>query len=282
MSDYLGYVGNFTVAGAEMTKNPDGCLLRDVVRFNADGIELIFRQLPEVIKDYSRNQPRGRFVDTSRVTVINVGAEELDQVHSIVRRVAELLSFSTESRVCFYGHDYPAGGNIGERHTVIGTVQHWRPPFQTANEIKQFVDACYPRYIALRESRKLNIVTDYIYHCAMRNLALEGSLTLTFVLLENLRHTFVAAKPAVNGVPASKGTLFNDLTEMFAEFGMTPDVRRIVDTRNELIHEGVLTTAGDHNWEAFELCQTEIREYFLRLLGYTGPYMGYDLVHRSC
>ena len=52
------------------------------------------------------------------------------------------------------------------------------------------------------------------------------------------------------------------------------DVKRIVDTRNEVIHTGLFGNV--HNDDTYEFLETTLREYFLRLVGYQGPFLTYQ------
>ena len=62
------------------------------------------------------------------------------------------------------------------------------------------------------------------------------------------------------------------LEEMFAEVGQTSDIQCIVATRNEVLHN----LYGDvHNYDKYEFLETTLREYFLRLVGYHGPFLPY-------
>jgi hypothetical protein len=168
---------------------------------------------------------------------------------------------------------------------MIGTVQTWRYPFPEAENVKHLVDTCFDRYVLLREPRKLHVAIDYIHHSVKEGLPAEIHIALACVAFENLRHNWALdsgypyidgwfrEKHATTAVPGNPVGIKRHWQEMFAEVGMQADVQRIFDTRNEVIHTGLF---GDVNNNAtYEFLETTLREYFLRLLGYHGPFLPY-------
>jgi hypothetical protein len=84
---------------------------------------------------------------------------------------------------------------------------------------------------------------------------------------------FFREKAATSVAPGNRVGFERHLNEMFAEVGMVSDPTRIVDTRNEVIHTGLYGNV--HNDETYEFLETALREYFLRVVGYHGPFMPY-------
>ena len=67
------------------------------------------------------------------------------------------------------------------------------------------------------------------------------------------------------------------LLDMFKQVNMpSPDLSAIVDLRNDIIHSGISQTSGDHQQDIYDNCQDLVREYLLRLLGYTGNFLLYS------
>ena len=206
----------------------------------------------------------------------------------MVGRVCELLSFASESRVMAYGHEYPAGSGLGGRMSVSGTIQAWRPPFDDPDDAVRFLEMCYAPYSRLRDARKLNVVIDYIHHSIMAGLAEEVKIGLACIAFENLRDNwardsgyphngkYFLRKPSSTKDP--RPSLSDHLEEMLSEVGMVDAsllAKRIVDTRNEVLHTGLYGNLK--NDEVHEFLETTLREYFLRLVGYKGvfyPYVG--------
>ncbi len=56
----------------------------------------------------------------------------------------------------------------------------------------------------------------------------------------------------------------------------SPNLSAIVKLRNEIIHSGISQISFEHQKEIYDNCQDLIREYFLRLLGYTGDFRLYS------
>jgi hypothetical protein len=66
------------------------------------------------------------------------------------------------------------------------------------------------------------------------------------------------------------------LRDMLKEVGMRPRLARIVEYRNALIHSGGLRLRQTNKHKAYVETQRLIREYLLRLLGYSGRYRNYE------
>jgi hypothetical protein len=131
----------------------------------------------------------------------------------------------------------------------------------------------------------LHVVIDYIHHSIMHGLAEEVKIGLACIAFENLRDSWARADgyPHLGGffrekhaTAANMGAtvgIQRHLKEMFSAVGMTSDPKRIVDTRNEVIHTGLYGNLG--NSDIHEFLETALREYFLRLVGYKGDFMPY-------
>ncbi len=52
----------------------------------------------------------------------------------------------------------------------------------------------------------------------------------------------------------------------------SPDLGAIMSLRNEIVHSRISRTPRTHQEEIYESCQDLVREYLLRLLGYTGKF----------
>jgi hypothetical protein len=285
MSDYLGYLANCVLDGIEFTNEiRDGktCRVRNLIRLMVGGFELELHQDTGLSPNHSIV---GQCVDTTKLFVRNVAQSDLTHLQEVIGHVCELLSFATESRVLPYAHEYPAGSVHGIRTAMVGRVQIWRPPFANPEHAKNFVELCFDNFVALRDRRKLHVVIDYIHHSIMKGLAREVQISLTCIAFENLRHNwardtgyqyingFFREKTATASDPGPRVGIERHLTEMFDEVGMTSDPRRIVETRNEVIHTGLFGNV--HNDQTYEFMETTLREYFLRIVGYRGEFLPY-------
>jgi len=116
-----------------------------------------------------------------------------------------------------------------------------------------------------------------------RSLPLELKLATMFILLENLKSSFAKEQGYAfrkGYYRKSSGDVWSFealLSEMFGRVGMSSlDLSAIVDLRNEIIHSGISQTSFEHQFDIYENCQDLIREYLLRLLGYTGEFLLYS------
>jgi hypothetical protein len=286
MSDYYARLANCALHGIEfttITKDDKPCKVRNLIRLNTAGFELELHQkptLPATVGDLC-----GQCVDTTDLFVRDVAENQVAPLRDVISNVCDLLSFATESRVLPYYSEYPAGSGLFSMNAMIGTVQLWRYPFQQPEDVKHLIETCYDRYVYLRNPRSLHVAIEYIRHSVTRGLAEEVHIALACIAFENLRHNwaldsgyphidgFFREKKATAAKPGNSIGFRRHLDEMFAEVGMNTDSQRIVDTRNEAIHTGLY---GDiQNNETYEFLETALREYFLRLIGYHGPFLPY-------
>ena len=257
--------------------------MRNLIRLAAGGFEIELHQNPDLPANLG--DLRGQWVRTTDLFVRNVTQDQVETVRAVVDRVCDLLSFATESRVLPYFWEYPAGSGVSCQYSMTGTVQLWRYPFAEPEHAKHFVDSCYNRFTQLRDARKLHVVIDYMYHSVMGSIAAEIKIALACVTFENLRHNWAldSGYPYIDGWFREKGAtaaapgksvgIRRHWEEMFVEVGMNVDVQRIFDTRNEVIHTGLYGNV--HNDDTFDYLHTTLREYFLRLMGYHGPFIPY-------
>ena len=285
MSDFYARLANCTLHGIEFTEGTkDGkpWRFRNLVRLKAGGFELELHQKTDLPSN--RYDLHGQWVFTTELFVRNVRAEDVSKLREVIGYVCELLSFSTESRVLPYFSEYPAGSGHWEKRSMVGTVQTWRRPFEEPESAKLLIDTCYGRYVELRDRRRLHVAIDYIYHSVM-SLAAEVQIAIACIAFENLRHNwaFDSGYPFIKGSfrkrnataqkPGRSVSMRCHLAEMFKTVGMKCDAKRIVDTRNEIIHTGLY---GDvHNEETHNFLETALREYFLRVVGYHGDFLPY-------
>lgn len=286
MSDYLAHLANCTLRGIEVTtgtKDGKPWNFRSLIRINAGGFAMELHQntgLPANLASLS-----GQCVQTTDLIVRDVAEADVPRIQTTIALVSELLSFATESRVLPYSYEYPAGSGLGGQVAMVGTVQSWRPPFDDPAHAKSLVEMCYNNYVNLRNRRMLHVAIDYIHHSVMKGLAREVQIGLACIAFENLRHNwaldvgypqidgFFREKVATPAAPGNRVGIERHLNEMFGEVGMVSDPPRVVATRNEVIHTGLYGNV--HNDETYEFLETALREYFLRIVGYHGPFLPY-------
>ena len=287
MSDYRATIANCPLRGIEFTQhtaNGHPARTRNLIRLKAGGFDLELTQDLQASANVAKLI--GNAVDTTDLLVRNVAPSQVARLQEVILHVSELLSFATESRVLPHSFQYPAGSAEGGSRTMVGTIQHFRPPFGEPEQAKHLVDTCFDRYEQLRTSHHFHIVVDYIHHSVMSGLAVEVKIALACITFENLRHNWalVEGYPHIRGFFREKGaTLVNPgdpvgikrhLEEMFAAAGMTSDADRIIKIRNQVLHTGLINQPD--NFASFAFLETVLREYFLRRVGYHGKFLPYE------
>ncbi len=266
------------------TTYPDGRWIRDKIELSLGGHNITITQRPWVIKAKA-SEYRGKAVHTTTVVVRNVQVEERETVLDLLQGLSFLLSFATCSNVALYGWEHQDPQPAGQRWSVAARMGYFRPLFDIhdGTAIRIYLERVWQKYFRLEETRKLRVAIDLFVLAETRSLPLELKLATMFILLENLKSTFAneqgyAFKDGYYRKASGKPWSFKALLfDMFKVVGMSfPNLSAIVTLRNEIIHSGISQTSHDHQEEIYDSCQDHIREYFLRLLGYTGDFRLYS------
>ena len=179
--------------------------------------------------------------------------------------------------------------------SVSGVGVHFRPVFaiQDGTQVKRFVEQTYDKYVDLEQTRKLNVVFDYLVQAEAPGQLTEVKSLLAFVALESLKHTYAYSQgiPYINGYfrkPPHKGSgkgqpwQFKELVQqMLKRVVMAHDLTAAYSLRNDLIHSGLSSESFSRQRELYEDVHDLIREYLLRLLGYRGHYSPYAFDRRG-
>jgi hypothetical protein len=219
---------------------------------------------------------------------------KLNTVQDLLRQLSWLLSFATYSNVVYFGYDFQHGTTLGERWSVNGRLRYFRPLIEMMDgkAVREFLERVWPTYSNIWNTRRLNIIINYILLADRPEQPLEAALVFSFVALESLKSTFAT----VENIPFVKGGFrkisnppkpnprnepsfsFEELlTSMLTKVGMqSAPIGQIVALRNEIIHNGITRQSDATNHRIFDSCQDLLREYLLRLLGYYGPFLLYS------
>lgn len=296
-ADLRAFVANCLMGGDTVTETPDGWI-RDVVVFECGGRCFQFRQKPEVIAG-QMDQFVNQFVETTEVLVADVEEGDVQEVKNSIGRICWLLSFAGTCRVISFGHEYPNGSGLMHSISVSGVAQDFRPVFNMRDgaQVKSFVEQTYDNYVRLEQSRKLNVIFDYLARGEERNQAMEVRTILSFVALESLKYTYALTKPdkylpkkSGNGfIKSEKNRKGNDVTwefsalvkDMLNDVGMVAELSSAYGLRNNLIHSGLPSIPFAEQLRLYEDVHDLIREYLLRLLGYRGHYSPYAFERRG-
>lgn len=288
-ADLRAFVANCLIGGDGTTTYGDKWI-RDRVEIQCGNFTLLFRQAPKIITTTDFDQFNGRFVETTEILVKSVTPEQVDEVLQVVTRVCWLLSFACLSHVVYYRHEYPDGSGLGCKESCRGVTSHFCPSLgiRDGSAVKSFVEQTYDKYCQLEQSRKLNVVIDYLVQAELPDQPTELKLVLAFVILENLKHTFAHSKniPFIEGFfrrppyPATKknGTCpFQELLEdMLSKINMRHKLYPVVQLRNEIIHSGLSELDDEQQISMYGEIHDLIREYLFRLLGYHGSIPTYS------
>lgn len=285
MHTLRAYVANCLIGGHTMTQNGTS-FSRNKTDFVCGGYTFSFTQRQEIVIGQT-SQFEGRHAETSEVHVQDVEAGEVPSVLKVLDRICWLLSFAGMSRVVCYGHDYPSGSGHTTRNAVVGFSRYFRPTLEIRDgaEVKRFVEQTYPNFTQLEKLRRLPAVIDYLVQSDRPNQPTELRLITVFVLLENLKDTYAKSRKfpyvggayrTTSGARAPRYTFEQLLTLMLKDVKMKKGLKRVKDLRNEIVHSGLSHLPHRSRWAMYERIQDLLREYLLRLLGFTGTYFKYS------
>jgi hypothetical protein len=277
------------MGGEEITHQPDGSWIRDIVRFKCNGREFIFRQRRDVALAKTETL-KGTFCETSIVEVEGVKTTQLDSVLNALDAICWLLSFVCQSRVMRYGYCFPTATTHGHFRSVSGTANNFRTALDLhdAVAVKSFVEQAYPAFCRFEKKRKLAAVFDYLAQAERPNQPTEIRLLLLFVTLESLKDTYARETgiPYIKGFfrkpPRKHGKLgaafsFEELLQqMLRSAGMRRGLKQVITLRNEIIHSGLSRRPHSRQWQMYERIQDIVREYIFRLLNYHGNFFTYS------
>lgn len=290
MADFRAVLVNAVFAGEECAEQHDGSSLRNVIRLQLDGRQIELVQAPDLFgSNWSALQ--GQQIETTTLVVKDVPAADVPVALDLANSVASLLSVATGSEVRVCAYDHPEANPSRKIWAVVGNTWRFCPTIETADgaRVRRFLEQCWPQYRLLREERMLDVVFDYFVVSQKPGYPIELRLITSFVLLENLKHTFAkqAGYPFLKGRYRPRGATLERpgkevlrferlLSEMLRSVGMTDSLVSIVKLRNELIHSGVASLSFEEHQAILADAQDLIREYLLRLLAYRGRYSPYS------
>lgn len=290
MSDYWAGLTNCLVMGWEFTET-ETHNVRNLIRLNLGGFDIELHQHSDVISHHGKYQ--GTQVASTSVWIRDLKKEDFEAAQRIVQDISEILSFACASPVRKYGYEYPEATPPSYYHATFGVARFFRPVIwsRSGDIVKEFIEKIWPKYHELRDKRQLHVVIDYLACIQMPEIPQELELMMSFTTLENLKSTYAESKgipfvkPAFRKISTPPKTdikrepfyHFEELlTDMFDEVGMRPALKEIIDLRNIIIHTGISVLPFNEQTEILDRSQDLIREYLLRLLGFTGRYQSYS------
>jgi hypothetical protein len=283
-ADLHGYLLNCFIGGETATTQSDGSSIMNRIDLEFGGRDITIIQRPEIIRA-KPSEHRGQAVPTTTVVVRNVEIDEREAVLDLLRGLSSLLSFATGSDVALYEWSHQGGEVLGGGWSVVAHMGYFRPPFdiRDGKAIGTYLELVWREYFRLEQTRQLRVAIHMLVLAETRSLPLELKLATMFILLENLKSTFADEQgyPFHDGYyRKASGKVWSFkalLSDMFKKVGMpSPNLSAIVDLRNEIIHSGISQTSFEHQRDIYDNCQDLMREYLLRLLGYTGDFLLYS------
>lgn len=282
-ADLKGFFSNCFVGGEVGTVHRDDRWVRDRIDLRLGGRDVSILQKPEGLA-MSANRFNGSFVPTTTVIVRGVRSEERSDVRELLERLAYLLSFAGCSEVACYGWEHDDEPPMREHWATVARARFFRPTLaiRQVGVVRGYLEGVWPRYVRLERQRDLRRTIDLFVRAETQGLPLELKLSTLFMLLENFasryaREAGYAFKRGKWQKPdGERPGLRALLVEMLGGAGMgQPDLRPVVDLRNEIVHSAASEAPYEHQWEIYGRCQDVAREYLLRSWGYSGEFQLY-------
>jgi len=282
MGEFVGYLTNCFITGEEITRHEDGSWKRDRINLSFTGFDITLLQMGDYLGG-PLSQYRGQTIITTEVHVPALTPHRFDELLEKLEGLADLLSFAIVSEVSLCGWDYPDHESHAQRRTVIARAGGRCPVIEMDGAaVREFLQESWTKYFIERDKRKLPVAMAYFVIAETHALHWQLKLASMFILFENLKATYAAASgyPYINGFYCkADGTRWSFkalLHEMFGVVSMSPDLANIVALRNEIIHSGISQLPFSQQAEIYAQLRDISREYFVRLLGYTGPYFNHS------
>jgi len=283
--DFIGYLANCLINGQEMVELRSNYRVRSLIRLKLAGYDLELYQSDSAFPQH-RSKVAGQLFPSTKFIVHDISEKDIDVLKSVGYSLANLMSFGTDSQVRFYRWKLSPVSR-GEEWFTMGVVGAHRPVVNVllGDEVKHFIECCFPQFEKYREERFLPQVFEYYVLADCVDLPMEVKLANLFILLENLKHSFASMSGNFffkNGffyrvTNKKKRASFREiLEEMFQEQGMEPDLAKIVKLRNDIIHTGLCGLELEEMFELYASIKDIVAEYLLKLLGFEGQYLIYS------
>ena len=283
MADYRGVLANYLGGGEATSKTPDGRWIRNKTVLSLAGFEVEILQHPGLIAKPTLKY-RGQFVHTTDVIFRNVPEKKVRFVNRAISDVAQMLSFAAVSPVRFFAYEYPTGSKRGSRWSTYGVLNTVCPviPIHDSAAVREFLTQSWAAYRREKARRRLPVVFDLLWLPEQPTHPIESRLLLLVTALETLKHTYAVQAGlrfnngrfrSASGRPYSFREL---LTKMLRAQGMRRGLKQLVGLRNQVVHEGLPNRRFEAKRRMYRKCHDLIREYLLRLLEYSGPWMSFE------
>jgi hypothetical protein len=275
LSTFIAHITNCLIIGNKLEEDGSSS-----IHLKLDNKEIKIIQKPEIASSISlMNDFQGRLVFTTKMLINNVENDEIESMRSLVHSVCYILSFLTCSQVVFYRQEFPKHPSVG---AIVGKTNIYNSVIDIKNgkSVIDFIQSVWQKFIAYEKTRRLDMIIDYIHNANYPGSTVESKLVFSFVTLESLKYTFAESRkyPIIKGYfrKSDLKTPFSFielLEQMFLEVGMVFNNKaNIKDLRDEIIHSGLSRNDFNYNYKIFIHAQNLIREYLIKLLGYSNSF----------
>ena len=278
MPDYVAYVANWLGRSTEMVQTNENERLASRMTLQLDGWEVVIDQHPDLLR--GRSDLRGCFAKTTTITVVDVEEDQRQIANRATHHLCELLGFVGMSDVVQYGERH---GKYWREWYPLGVTRRHRPviPQLDGAMVRALVEQVWCRYLEIHEDRRLGLTFAYL-RAGVAAGHVELDLLHLFVALECLKTSYATSE----GFLRQRSTWLDSdgrrhsfqkmLEKMISDVGMEVDLRKIVELRNDIVHEGSSSMAQDAQVRILREGHQLAREYLLRLLQYRGGYLRFD------
>jgi len=301
---FCARVANLIGYGDHLSESDNGRRVLNEFKLSLGGHVVTIKQQPVALLTLSGLW--GKPADTSVIEV--EGIRSLAEGKILVEDLCWLLSFATHSQVVPY---YFCFLDVANRIPVPVGPNNWRPPFLSNGdgEIVNFISQVWARYRDLKEARGLNALFHMVVSSDLPGTILEAQITTCIQCIESVKSYFALVEGARFGITERPSGQFVDcngrnltfrtlleLTLNDVGMAMPGALPAIIRLRNALIHRGFIreydnvtkhifgslqaNSMHDAMFALMEHMQDLIREYVLRLLGYSGIYWLYSQASR--
>lgn len=276
---------NCLFVGETRIDRPNGGWYRGIIRLTLDGFQVEMRQPEWAAQDAKWRDVRGQWNETTQIRVLDVSAAQAPEAEALVERLAQLLGFATASEVGvaawepraeqplrpseghLRNHKLPSPGDSHEgrrrRPSVRGIHMAWLQPRTRAPQPRRCVPLPCPRGARGHTARAQvghTIVLEQLKH--------SYAVSNRYVFLGGFFHTPGTVTPSRRSRQGFQALL----GAMFTAVGMNPVLNPVVDLRNEILHSGLSARPFAELMRMEGEILRLVREYLLRLLGYTGEF----------
>ena len=273
---------NLFMTGESFSTNKFGHKFRDTTIIKCDGYIFTFKQHDISLKQSKfYNQTS---IITTTVSISNVSKTEIEKVLEIIDNICWLLTFIQQSFVGRYSYRIE-NQKISSQSLGLPIAVGRKIIDKQGKSIRNFIEQVYSTFKAITKVRQLPVVFGYLCEANRPFQAIESSLILKYVIIENLKFTFSVQQgykkdknsdnfihpnyPALNYLCTNKEEYcFKEklglwvhkkygrcgsaemTRRMFEYTGINRDqINHILKKRNSMIHEGLLLPFNHSNYD---------------------------------